>query len=74
MPTVSAFRFPTMGLRAGKESCWEGSSVAGSSRIKFKRDAVVMAHTSGKPMRRDEINRGEPHKPSVQRVGGDSKW
>ena len=40
-----------MGLRAGKESCWEGNDGEGNSRMSSNEDAVEIVRTSGKPIR-----------------------
>ena len=40
-----------MGLRAGKESCWEGNDREESSRMSSNEDAVEIVRTSGKPIR-----------------------
>ena len=42
---------PTMGLRAGKEFCWEGNDRGGSSRMSSSEDAVEIVRSSGKPIR-----------------------
>ena len=42
---------PTMGLRAGEESCWEGNDRGGGSRMSSSEDAVEIVRTSGKPIR-----------------------
>ena len=42
---------PTMGLRVGKESCWEGNDRGEGSRMSSNEDAVEIVRTSGKPIR-----------------------
>lgn len=41
---------PTMGLRVGKESCWEGNDGEGSS-LMSSNEMMEIVRTSGKPIR-----------------------